>query len=388
MRDGIIKQEGNSRYIKGQLPDTYEQFVQRVLEGSQGLDILFNPDGWSQLPTFLNKLSLLQDDTENALFGNVADRTVNDALLAIAQRFKLITEGTASLTLTVTDNNGLVVKNVLVQGMFSAIGGEVYTNDSGVASGYISAGNITVKVSGYADLVDGSATVASTAGGVYNASLTLTRRTFMKLTSSASYKFSGNVHTVDVSVGGAGGAGVTGSCGSGSARGGSGGGMGSVTTKTGITVNPYTTYAAIVGSGAKHSSGGSSSFLGVTAAGGVYGGGGRGALNRGYTTDYNGDNGAAGTQQVYSSMTATTTYGGAGGGGGAEYASYSDQSPGAGGAPGGGSGGVSSPTQGTDGLGGGGGGGGAWNRPSHDETYNYDGARGGHGIVAFRMHIT
>lgn len=84
MKDGKIKRSGNSRLIKGQLPETYAEFVAKVAAGSQGLDFLFNPDGWSQFPTFLNKSTLLKDETASIL--GLPDTAVPDDALKLLSR--------------------------------------------------------------------------------------------------------------------------------------------------------------------------------------------------------------------------------------------------------------------------------------------------------------
>lgn len=68
MKDGIIKNTGNSRAIRATLPATYEEFVQKCAEGTLLADVLFNADGWQTQPTFLNKANLLSDETA-ALYG-------------------------------------------------------------------------------------------------------------------------------------------------------------------------------------------------------------------------------------------------------------------------------------------------------------------------------
>ena len=75
----------------------------------------------------------------------------DDALQAIANKLKLVADGVASITVTVTDDSGNAVKNIIVDGIFSDSGTEVYTNDSGVATGYISAGEQTISIN-YGDL--------------------------------------------------------------------------------------------------------------------------------------------------------------------------------------------------------------------------------------------
>lgn len=83
MTDGVIKNNGTSRMIKGTLPATYDAFRTAVAAGTQGLDVLFNEDGWSQIPTFLNKANLLSANTCDNL--NILDSSVvSDAFDALS----------------------------------------------------------------------------------------------------------------------------------------------------------------------------------------------------------------------------------------------------------------------------------------------------------------
>lgn len=75
-----MKKDGTSRLVKASFPATYEEFRAQAAAGTLTLDMLFNAAGWSQLPTFLAKANLLTDETEQILWGNAADRTVDLAL--------------------------------------------------------------------------------------------------------------------------------------------------------------------------------------------------------------------------------------------------------------------------------------------------------------------
>lgn len=72
MIDGIIKADGTSRLIRAELPATYEEFRAQCHAGAQPLDVLFNSIGWSQLPTFLNKANLLNDEIASVFGMDVA----------------------------------------------------------------------------------------------------------------------------------------------------------------------------------------------------------------------------------------------------------------------------------------------------------------------------
>lgn len=68
MKDGIIKGDGTSRLLRAELPATYEAFRAAAAAGTLPVDVLYHAAGWSQSPTFLNKGTLLRDETA-ALFG-------------------------------------------------------------------------------------------------------------------------------------------------------------------------------------------------------------------------------------------------------------------------------------------------------------------------------
>ena len=82
MINGQIKGDGTSRLLKSYLPDTYDEFKTLMASGQLPVDVLFNPIGWSILPTFLNKDVLLKDATA-ALYGLGADAVPNDVLALI-----------------------------------------------------------------------------------------------------------------------------------------------------------------------------------------------------------------------------------------------------------------------------------------------------------------
>lgn len=82
MNDGIIKENGTSRLMRASLPATYEEFRLKAAAGTQPLDIMFNADGWTQLPTFLNTANLLKAATA-ALYGLGSDAVPDDVFSKI-----------------------------------------------------------------------------------------------------------------------------------------------------------------------------------------------------------------------------------------------------------------------------------------------------------------
>ena len=372
--------------------------------------------------TELRKSTLLQDSTEVSLFGSAADRTIDDAFAGIAGQLKLIKSDMAAITLTVQDAAGKPIPEVLVQGILSESGQAVYTNASGVATGYIGEGQQPIKVSGYADLADYSETLTVVKGTTITKTWKLTTLDFLKITASKSVKFSGNVSTIDFTLG-APGSGAGGNISPESddsteeiATGGAGAG-GNVKEVIAKDVSPNVSYPAVIGAGGKSgesktyylslrksvyaedgSAGGTTSFMGESISGpsggkgaywiypsqGCFAGDGAQGNGNGANgvktyrgTSVNGQNGKAGTQKMYKSLTETEAYGGGGGSG------PIGGNPGAGGAPGGGNSGrpYSGQTSGSNGTAnkGGGAGGGAGGEAI--------GGRGGSGAIAIRMHL-
>ena len=343
--------------------------------------------------TELSKLNLLQDSTEIALFGRAADRTIDEAFSGIAGQLKLIMSDMATITLTVQTTNGKPIPDVLVQGILNENGQAVYTNASGVATGYIGEGQQVVKVSGYADVEDYSETLTVVKGTNISKTWKLTTNNFLSVKSSRSVKFTGNVSTIDYSVtsgGGGGGAGY-------GYPGGGGGAGGGTITKTGVEISPDTVYPATVGAGGKGGTyldydghpGGQSSFMGDAPAGGnpglspVRGGSGEpggiggsgsqggGSGGNGGSNSDNGSNGSNATSTAFTSFAETKSLGGGGAGG--EGKNYSG-------------------TSATDGIVGGaantgGGGSGGYGAGKEGDYNDSPGSYGYSGFIGIRMHL-
>lgn len=359
--------------------------------------------------TELSKATLLQDSTEAALFGSAADRTVDDALAGIARQLKLIKDDMASITLTVQDTAGHPLPEVLVQGILSESGGAVYTNSSGVAAGYIGEGSQVIKVSGYADIADYSETLTVVKGTTITKTVKLTARDFLDVTSSGSYKFSGNVDTVDyqlLSGGGAGGAGASGWR-SNDAAGGGGGAAGELKEVTGFTPAANTSYPLVVGAGGKAvadadgGDGGATSAFGSSIAGGK---GGKCSLTspQGGTGTTPGGKGAAFASSstssatsgntgptIWASFTGAEQAGGSGGGGGT--IGYRNLDGGSGGTKNGGTGAKNaSSTSINAGATPGAAGAGGYGEAENDDGWINRGGIGGNGYrgtIRLRMHL-
>lgn len=285
------------------------------------------------------KENLLTDETEKVIFGDLANRTVNQAFLGLMAKISLIMGNQASVSLSVTDTGGNPVVGVLVDGLFNGEGQQVTTGEDGIVTGYVSEGPVTLGVIGYADIQDANVSFSATKGGSYSKALTVTRRNYIELLSSKKTKFSPDVESVDVTVLAAGGGGAFSTQNQYFNFGGGAGGE--CTVKTGVDFIPNTEYSAVVGAGGAAGSeegtdgspGGNSSFLGVESNGGgggkqsnsyggtgdPLGGIGNGNGGYGYRTEFHGDGNleqpTEGTVDGYSSYTETVRYGGGGQGG-------------------------------------------------------------------------
>lgn len=372
-------------------------------------------DAPTDVGTELSKKTLLQDSTEISLFGSVADRTVDDALAGIAGRLKLIMSDSAAITITAQTKSGKPLPSVLVQGIYSENGQAVYTNESGIATGYIGEGSQVIKVSGYADIANYSETITVTKGTTIAKTLSLTALDFFKVTASGQVKFSGNVNTIDFTACGAGGGGQGGFYTKSDLTAGRGGWSGAVAKKTGVQIEANKNYPAIIGAGGtagKHGytsggmttpakdggTGGNTSFMGTVAHGGTGGtpsGSGEGSAAGGASGSWAGANGA--DNMVFSSFTGTENAPGGGGGGAVHYYGHSIPSTGKPGGKGGEKNGANGGSvsqnervvapESAPNNSGAGGGGGAVSQYKSDSTSASDGSAGGSGFIAIRMHL-
>ena len=319
----------------------------------------------------------------------------------INARLELIMKNKALVRVTVKTPGGSPLSGILVTGIEKTPDGNdaVYTDAKGLAEGYANEGSVSLSISGYYDIADKTETVSVYKGYIYEYDWTIAIKNFLSTQSSMNKKFSTNVRRVDVTCVGGGAGGYNGDYWQG------GGDGGTIVVRENCNFTPDTTHSLIVGSGgARQAEGGATSFLNVTALGGLSRSSRSDSPRPGSAAGGNGNSqpGSASTIQGYSSFTEMTTYGGGGGGG--AYITYSSDNSvnygAAGGSPGGGAGGDAyRDRQGTGGnayyatdgrngtkAGGGGGGGGASRYKGSEYSYKY-GGRGANGLVAIRMHL-
>lgn len=406
MKDGIIKEMKNSRLLKADLPATYDELVALAANAGIPADVLFNAEGWQQIPTFLSKKNLLQDSTAG-LLGLTGDPTVDDAFVALLLTVKQM----ALVRVTVTVAGAPAIADIEVTGLEGLDGGAVYTDASGAAVGFALAGEVSISTPAYQDLPAAQTVTQEVAAGeIVDVSLAIgsaPQAGDKSVTSTTSgIRFSPYVTEVDTCCIGAG---AGGGCGFESElypegyqyAGGSGGGQGKIVNRIGVKPDTKTSYTAVVGArgeGAQSkngeqvkaaTNGGASSFMGVSASGGTIGNGGSGAVYR-YdpysspnTTKKAASPGGSNTTRIFNDPSIELT-GGDGGGSGCI-----SNTPGAeGGSPGGGDG---SDYKSTSAIGGNGtsygsGGGGGYAENSSVQTKV--GGDGYQGLVRYRWRVS
>lgn len=404
MKDGIIKNDGTSRLLQGTFPDSYEEFKAMAAAGNLPVDVLFNAEGWRQLPDFLSKETLAKDGTA-ALFGLDETAVPDDLFQAIYAQLRMIIDGSATIELTVVDSNGLAVKNVSVSGTFGDAGTTLSTDENGKISGYVKADGTTLSVSGYLDLEDYSESLTVDKGAAVTKTITLTRRTEVTVSSSKALYFSGNVTDYDIALVGAGAGGQGGYKANATYghRGGIGGGGGYVTNEFNQAPKIGVPYLFTVGAGGKAGSGGvegdgtvrnggagGTSSVTVngevihSASGAPVNGSGNGNGGSGYykamSTETAATAGSNGTTRLFNET--SNILPGGGGGGGEDYGDGTKQKSGGQGFGGAGGGGPNVVAGVAGSAPGGGGGGGSWG----SATIRV-GGKGGAGRIYLRMRV-
>lgn len=345
------------------------------------------------------------------LFGdNVSD--ADAALAKIANTVKSI----GNVQVKVVDPNGNPIQGAIITGLY----GTPITSSDGTAHGVLQTNPISIS-SPYIDLKDQTADASGYVGSFDALTVTLPivgENGIIRVTSSKTVKFSKAVKTVDVCCvgGGGGGSGGSGHYGNSSYNQrsfrGKGGAGGNIVNSYNISVTTDTTYTINIGAGGiggntllysasyygekKHNpggTGGSTTFLSVTATGGG------GATSTGDVgTSTNGGNGGSGNAAGTEFDDGSTYYSGGGANGG--YPVYSRGkivSGPVGGTPYGGYGGYTDTSSnyfgvaGGNGLGPGGGGGGGNANPDASSSevlyYMTKAGNGASGLVAIRFHF-
>ena len=328
MKDGIIAETKNSRLVKADLPGTYEEFKALAAGNGVPIDLLFNALGWSQIPDFLNKSNLLQDQTCDLLeLPHTA--TVNDAFLSL-----VLPTGKYAVKVTVLSPGGRPMRGIEVHGLSTTADKPVYTNENGTALGFTTNASATLTaVNTRFDLSGNASTRTSLSAGVINqVEIKFTRGEITQKTFESSQKiqFSPDVDTFDCSAVGGGQNGEAATfwgSDTGWIYGGAGGNAGAVANKAGVQNTEQEMTITVGGVN------GTSSVSGViTAPGGGGAKGGAGARAR-----TGGENAKEGANTLDKFLYPPTEVGGAGGGGEAGNANYNYNSA-AGGTPGGGHG--------------------------------------------------
>lgn len=320
MNDTVIKGTHNSRSILGaaDIPETWADARAQLIANGWPIDLgPLNPLGCLQVGTGYTKAEVLSDETAEKIGLEQKNPTINNAFNGVLTILEMMQADKAYVRIKVRSSNGIPVSGVLINGLSATLkGGDVYTDNSGTATGYINAGMATISISDYLDIADKSETISAVSGKFYNVELIVETRNFLLITSTRNCKISSLTERVDVTVVGGGKSGETAPSSRNSGKGGDGG---PVIVKENVKFTKNQQFQAIVGA----ANGGISSFLSETTAGknGVLGGKGsiESATDSALAAPGRGTNGPYG----FSSFTETTIYGSSGGGGGSNHGNSS-----------------------------------------------------------------
>ena len=367
-----------------------------------------------------NNVTLHQKNKDGA-YDNIYPRTTADhTMLTSATGNKYgLTDGNAeqavsismdfistigAISMYVFDPLGNPVEGAVINGL----SGNPSTNASGFVQGTVVANPVTVK-SPYVDLKDQSVNVTSYVGTTTAMRVTLEslgENGIVRFTRSTNVKFSHVAKTVDVCcVGGGGGGGQSANKQTTTYEfngGGAGGGGGGIVNSYGINVSADTSYSISIGNGGGiEGTGGTTTFLSVSAPGGT--GGSRSgdypyieqvAGLAGIAGCGNGGHyGAGGSNTTVSEFDDGKTFYSGGGGAGVGDRLVTENKKFKGGSPNGASGAIAghdvTAKAGTAGIGGGGGGAASYSNIS-GSTINNDirAGSGGSGLVAIRIHLS
>ena len=372
-------------------------------------------DNPTEAGTPFRKQTMLQDSTCKVL-QLPTTATPNDAFLMTA-----IGIGNYAYRVKVLAQNGMPIPGANVSGLTQIFEGSLVTDENGEALGISTEESVTISVSSpYYNLDSVSDFLIQSEGIVTEATVFLQNKTgILEITSSVTIRWFENVNLIDlcaVSGGGGGGGGAAGSWG-----GSGGGGGGGYVENISINPNDYESIIFQIGAGGpagKSSESGGTNYPtdggdgGITVVSGTRkdtststtllrpvsgkgglagpppnlggtGGAGNGNGGSGGNGIYeSGQNGVAGSGDIFNDP----SLGPAGGGGGGGASGSDSTVRGLGGSPGGGNGAStkSTPYAATKGTKGGGGGGGVYYSV---DPYNAIAAAGGDGIAYIRFHF-
>ena len=367
-----------------------------------------------------NNVTLHQKNKDGA-YDNIYPRTTADhTMLTSATGNKYgLTDGNAeqavsismdfistigAISMYVFDPLGNPVEGAIIQGL----SGNPSTNASGFVQGTVVANPVTVT-SPYVDLKDKSVNVTSYVGTTTAMQVTLEslgENGIVRFTRSTNVKFSHVTKTVDVCcVGGGGGGGQSANNQTTTYEfngGGAGGGGGGIVNSYGINVSADTSYSISIGNGGSiEGTGGTTTFLSVSAPGGT-----GGSRSGDYPNDQQvaglagiagcgngGSYSAGGSNTTVSEFNDGKTFYSGGGGAGVGERVATENNKFKGGSPNGASGAIAGQMNtakaGVAGIGGGGGGAAHYQNMS-GSTINNDirAGSGGSGLVAIRIHLS
>lgn len=333
-----------------------------------------------------------------ALFGD-GTSDADAALAKIADTVKSI----GDVQVKVVDPNGNPIQGARITGLY----GTPTTASDGTAHGVLQTNPISIS-SPYIDLKDQTADASGYVGSFNVLTVTLPivgENNIIRITSSKTVKFSKAVKTVDVCcVGGGGGGGQSANYKASNYEtngGGAGGGGGGIVNSYGINVSADTSYSISIGDGGGiEGSGGTTTFLSVSAPGGTGGSRSGEYPNIQQVAGLAGTTGCGdggrysngGSNTTVSEFNDGKTFYSGGGGAGVGERLVTENKKFKGGSPNGASGAIAgydvTAKAGTAGIGGGGGGAAYYyNGSGSTITHDIKGGRGGSGLVAIRIHL-
>lgn len=200
------------------------------VSGQENTYDMVRADEPTQEGTPLSKATFLKDDTA-AIYGLGADAVPDDVFVALAH-----TKGKYLYRILVCFTDGTPVSGVVVSGISPIFGDTAKTNSQGIVFAASDSSDITVSVTDYIGIINGSATIQATSASVVNEGvLELEKDTgpVLILASCVQYVYPGAA-SIDVCTVGGGAHGADG--GNGGVSHGSGGGGGYVTNTLNVQI--------------------------------------------------------------------------------------------------------------------------------------------------------
>ena len=121
---------------------------------------------------------ILSDATKTA-YGLTESATPDDVFNNILLRFQASGKNAGIITVSVKTPGGTPLAGVQIDNVTDINGSSVVTNEAGIATGFIKAGNTSYGISKYGDIADVSAQQRVEVSGIYSGNLIATPRNFL-----------------------------------------------------------------------------------------------------------------------------------------------------------------------------------------------------------------